>query len=148
MTLRHGTARYGYDAPAVMFGLLAAGIFGLAVGSAASAFTGGWLHILGLAFSILAAVPLLLGMSMVAYGLVGKHRVREHMLGLIDWRGGERVLDIGTGGGLHLIGAAKRLGRGVQATGIDIWRAEDLTDNALGRLPETSLLRVSKIGWN
>jgi arsenite methyltransferase len=62
--------------------------------------------------------------------------MRDHMLSLIDWRGDERVLDIGTGRGLLLIGVAKRLVRGGTATGIDIWRAENLTDNTLDRLAE------------
>lgn len=134
MQFQQGKARYGYDAPGVMFGLLGAGVFGIVAGAGVAAFTDGWLRILAITVATIAAVPLLLGASMVAYGLIGKHRMREHMLGLVTWRGDERVLDIGTGRGLMLIGAAKRLGKGGKATGIDIWRAEDLTDNTLDRL--------------
>jgi arsenite methyltransferase len=133
---RRSKAQYGFDAPGVMLGLLGAGLGGVVVGSAVLMFTGGWLHISGVAIAVAAAVPTVLGLSMVAYGFVGKRRMRDHMLGLIDWRGDERVLDIGTGRGLLLIGAAKRLGRRGRATGIDIWRSEDLTDNTLDRLAE------------
>ena len=67
---------------------------------------------------------------MTAYGLRGKLRMRDLMLNRIVWRGDENVLDIGTGRGLLLIGAAKRLTTG-RATGIDIWRAEDLSGNTI-----------------
>ncbi len=131
-----GKAHYGFDAPGVMRGLLAGGLGGLVLGIAAALLATGWLRAAGVGLAAVAGVPLILGLSMVVYGLIGKQRMRDHMLGLIDWRGDERVLDIGTGRGLLLIGAAKRLGRGGQATGIDIWRAEDLTDNSLDRLAE------------
>jgi SAM-dependent methyltransferase len=133
---RRGKARYGFDAPGVMISLLGAGIGGVALGSVVVTFTGGWLQVAGGVIAAAALVPLVLGLSMVAYGLIGKRRMRDHMLGLIDWRGNERVLDIGTGRGLLLIGAAKRLGPSGSATGIDIWRTEDLTDNTLDRLAE------------
>jgi arsenite methyltransferase len=133
---RRGKARYGFDAPGVMLGLLGAGIAGSALGWAVFTYTGGWLQVAGGVTAAAALVPLVLGLSMVAYGLIGKHRMRDHMLGLIDWRGDESVLDIGTGRGLLMIGAAKRLGRRGRTTGIDIWRSEDLTDNTLDRLAE------------
>ena len=58
----------------------------------------------------------------------GKYRHRERILAKVNWRGDEHVLDVGTGRGLLLIGAAKRLTTG-HATGIDIWNAEDLSGN-------------------
>lgn len=139
-----GQARYGFDAPGVMLGLLSCGVAGLALGGGGVLLAGGWLQIASSIVAITATIPLLLGLSMVNYGLVGKQRMREYMLRLIAWRGDERVLDIGTGRGLLLIGAAKRLGRtprgSGQATGIDIWRTEDLTDNTLDRLAENVAL--------
>jgi ubiquinone/menaquinone biosynthesis C-methylase UbiE len=51
------------------------------------------------------------------------------MLAAHSWRGDEQVLDVGTGRGLMLIGAAKRLSVG-HATGIDIWNKEDLSGNS------------------
>jgi ubiquinone/menaquinone biosynthesis C-methylase UbiE len=68
------------------------------------------------------------GGLMLVYSLVGKFRHRDLMLAKVKWTGREAVLDIGTGRGLLLIGAAKRLTSG-HATGIDIWNAEDLTGN-------------------
>jgi cyclopropane fatty-acyl-phospholipid synthase-like methyltransferase len=42
------------------------------------------------------------------------------------------LLDVGTGRGLLMIGAARRLTSG-KAVGIDIWNVEDLSGNALKR---------------
>jgi arsenite methyltransferase len=136
MKMSSGRAHYGFDAPGVMKGLLAAGLGGSIIGAVMASLTSGWLEVAALMLVAMSVVPLLLGSSMVVYGLIGKHRMRDYMLSLIDWQGDERVLDIGTGRGLLLIGAAKRLDRGGKATGIDIWRAEDLTDNRLERLAE------------
>ena len=48
--------------------------------------------------------------------------------GLLNLNGGEKVLDVGCGRGLMLIGAAKRLKSG-KATGVDIWDPKDLSEN-------------------
>jgi ubiquinone/menaquinone biosynthesis C-methylase UbiE len=52
------------------------------------------------------------------------------VLALHAWRGDEQVLDIGTGRGLLLVGAARRLTTG-HATGVDIWNKEDLSNNSV-----------------
>jgi len=72
------------------------------------------------------------GLLMLLYAKVGKFGHRDRILKLHDWRGDEQVLDIGTGRGLLLVGAARRLTTG-HATGIDIWNKEDLSGNALDR---------------
>lgn len=68
------------------------------------------------------------GLWMLVYSRYGKYIHRDRMLNLVNFNGDEQALDIGTGRGLLLIGIAKRLNTG-QATGIDIWNAEDLTAN-------------------
>src|SRR5690349_10888042 len=65
---------------------------------------------------------------MICSSLFGKVREREVYLDLLEWRGDERVLDVGCGRGLYLIGAAKRLTTG-RAIGVDVWQAEDLSGN-------------------
>jgi ubiquinone/menaquinone biosynthesis C-methylase UbiE len=57
-----------------------------------------------------------------------KPKLRDRILNSLPWRGDEQVLDVGCGRGLMLIGAAKKLTSG-RATGIDIWRQEDLRNN-------------------
>jgi ubiquinone/menaquinone biosynthesis C-methylase UbiE len=56
--------------------------------------------------------------------------MRDYMLSKIAWKGNEQVLDIGAGTGLLMNGAAKFLTSG-KSVGIDIWRAEDLSDNSI-----------------
>ena len=72
------------------------------------------------------------GVLMLLYSKFMKFRHRDKMLGMIDWCGDERVLDVGCGAGLLLIGAAKRLTTG-KATGVDVWSKVDLSANARER---------------
>ena len=129
-------AQYGFDAPGIMKGLLLGGLVGTGLAVAGVVFFSGWLRIAAMLVAAVAFIFLLLGLSMLIYGLIGKLRMRDYMMGLIAWRGDEQVLDIGTGRGLLLIAAAKKLRQGGRAIGIDIWRAEDLSDNSLDRLAE------------
>src|SRR5664279_1240601 len=70
-----------------------------------------------------------MGLWMIYDSKIGKVREREQYLDKIAWRGDERVLDVGCGLGLFLIGAAKRLSTG-RAVGIDKWQQEDLSGNS------------------
>jgi SAM-dependent methyltransferase len=122
---------YGIDAPGAVRNLVLASAACLLAGAAAclSPWPGG-----GLAVS-LAWMGFCAGTSFaVTCGLmlwiskVGKVRARERLLDQVAWRGDERVLDVGCGRGLLLVGTARRLTTG-KATGIDLWQAEDLTGN-------------------
>src|SRR5271169_3703487 len=76
----------------------------------------------------LAPTRILIIILIVLYMKVEKFRHHDRMLNMLAWKGDEQVLDIGTGRGLLMIGAAKKLTTG-KSTGIDIWNAEDLTGN-------------------
>jgi SAM-dependent methyltransferase len=122
----HATAggdrpKYGIDAPGVIRNLLAFGALSLLLGSFLP--TGlrlGPVIIDGQSFLWAAALLLASAALMLLYALHGKFGHRDRMLALHDWRGDEQVLDVGTGGGLLLVGAAQRLNSG-HAFGLDIW---------------------------
>src|SRR5262245_18385016 len=125
-------ADYGIDAPKVVRNLAVAGAAGLALGvvayvtlrpvqpglAVALLNTGLWPGV-----SCLATAAVMLWGSKV-----GKLRMRDRLLDAIPWRGDEMVRDVGCGGGLLLLGAAKRLTTG-KAVGVDIWQGEDLSGN-------------------
>jgi arsenite methyltransferase len=79
------------------------------------------LFAVGVTFAMIAVI-------MVWSSRVTKPKVIHRILDSIPWRGDENVLDVGCGRGLFLIAAAKRLKSG-KATGVDIWRSEDLSGN-------------------
>ncbi len=135
-TVRPG---YGIDAPGVVRNLLLASAAGVSVWGVAA--LGGWTLQMSFAIgAIRVELPLArmagwtaLGCGSMAFWMLwsskfGKVRQRERLLDRIDWTGAERVLDVGCGRGLMLIGAAKRLTTGT-ASGIDLWQAEDLSGN-------------------
>lgn len=117
---------YGLDAPAFpkMFALLA-------VVTAAAAILLG-MNGFGVS-SLVVGVICAWWTFCAAFWIIGckflKLRARDIILSHITWRGDERVLDIGCGHGLLLLGAAKRLTNG-HATGIDIWSQVDQADNS------------------
>ncbi len=122
---------YGIDAPGVVFSFLILGtllaIAGLVVFKLVS--SNPW-HRLGITAVITGTIFAIEGLLMLLYSKYGKFLHRERMLGMHNWRGDEQVLDVGTGRGLLLVGAAKKLttGRGV---GIDVWSTQDLSGNAM-----------------
>jgi SAM-dependent methyltransferase len=59
----------------------------------------------------------------------GKLKLRDDIIGGLALKGDEKVLDVGCGRGLLLIGVAKKLSKG-RATGVDAWHAEDLSNNS------------------
>jgi SAM-dependent methyltransferase len=81
--------------------------------------------------SMLLAVGItfvMIAVIMVWSSRITKPKIIQRILDSIPWRGDESVLDVGCGRGLFLIAAAKRLKSG-KATGVDIWRQEDLSGN-------------------
>ena len=66
--------------------------------------------------------------SYLYYVKLGKLHRRDKMISMVDWKGSEIVLDIGTGRGLLMIGAAKKLTLG-KSIGIDIWNSGDMHSN-------------------
>jgi SAM-dependent methyltransferase len=114
-------ADYGVDAPGVIRNFVVLG-GGLMVVSP-------WLPGVLKPFALWCGLSwVLTSLAMFVYARAGKFRHRDRILGLSNWRGDERVLDVGTGRGLLMIGAALRLSSG-KAVGIDIWNSADLSGN-------------------
>ena len=128
-----GRARpdYGIDAPGLVRTFFLAGAAALALCAISGIWLNGlepWSAVAAVMFAVAAAYLLGMGAFMSYYSKVTKARESERLLDLVKWRGDERVLDVGCGRGLMLVGAARRLSTG-RAVGIDIWRAEDQSSN-------------------
>src|SRR5580704_10385785 len=109
---------YGIDAPGVIRNLLVAGAAGIVFGRFVPDVTvGSVTFILKPMFWNTGIGCLIAGVLMLLYARFGKFGHRDRMLNAVQWRGDERVLDVGTGAGLLLIGAAKRITTG-RAVGI------------------------------
>jgi SAM-dependent methyltransferase len=120
---------YGIDAPGVILILLLFSILGACAALFAWYYPSGTWSSSLFSFAVWAgSVCFLEAVLMLLYARVGKFRHRNRMLKLYKIRGHEQVLDVGTGRGLLMIGAAKLLITG-KATGIDIWSNKDLGNN-------------------
>lgn len=135
---------YGLDAPGLVRFFFLAGACAIASLVMALVFLSGgtWVGLVAVALAALSAIYLVgMGSLMLFWSKVIKVREREQTLDLIDWRGDERVLDVGCGRGLLMIGAALRLKTG-QSVGIDIWAAKDQSGNS----PEAARNNAIKAG--
>ena len=130
------TPDYGLDAPGAVRNLFIAAGAGLLVRLSVAAHL--WSGKLTLGPLSLNLAPMSVGLAlgccfmgawMALDSKYGKVRERERLLDLLTWTGRERVLDVGCGRGLLLLGAAKRLTTGGTAAGIDLWQKEDLSGN-------------------
>lgn len=139
---------YGIDAPGVVRNLLIVAVAGFVLWLT---MTLGWwsgdLTGLGVRLPLghiaiwPAATCLLMALWMLWDSRIGKMRNREQLLDAVRIREDARVLDVGCGRGLMLIGAAKRLTTG-KASGIDLWQAEDLSGNR----PEATMENAEREG--
>ena len=124
---------YGIDAPGVVRNLFVIGVLLIVLGSMFPVIRIGPVIFLWKSGALVTGILCLIeGVLMVIYVRHGKFLHRDRMLALVDWKGNEQVLDVGTGRGLLMIGAAKKLTTG-KAVGIDIWSTKDLSGNALGK---------------
>jgi arsenite methyltransferase len=125
---------YGIDAPGVIRNLLVCGVLAIALAIFIPQFrVGNVVFVLYPGMIWTGAWVIAPGVLMLIYAKVGKFRHRDQMLTCVPWTGKEQVLDVGTGRGLLLAGAAKRLTTG-RAIGIDIWNVEDLSGNSVANL--------------
>ena len=129
-------ADYGLDAPGVVRNLALVAVAALLIfGSIAMGSWSGRVPLGGQVVLEVSSMALAIGLASagMAFYMVwsskrGKMTERERLLDRLALKGSERVLDVGCGRGLMLIGAAKRLSTG-SAVGIDIWQSEDLSGN-------------------
>ena len=129
----HERPDYGVDGWAFVVGLLSGGAALAGAGTILTVVAeGAAARVIGLALLGLGAVALVPGLLGLLYVKQGKYRHRDRLLDRVAWRGDEQTLDIGTGGGLLLVGAARRAPTG-RALGVDIWSTEDLSNNTYER---------------
>lgn len=121
-----GKPQFGIDAPTLVLGFAAGGPLLIALsfaGMLAPAQPLVWtMRYTGL---VLVAEAILMTLS----SLYGKRLVIRRMIGAMQLRGDEQLLDVGCGRGMLLLEAARRLPRG-RATGIDLWSTRDQSGNA------------------
>jgi ubiquinone/menaquinone biosynthesis C-methylase UbiE len=136
----HDKPDYGTDAPEVVRNFAVLGGTGIVIGAgcwACRATFAPWSYALanmafwpGLSLALTALV-------MLWGSKVGKLRFRDKLIDQLKLQGDERVLDVGCGRGLMVLGIAKRLTTG-RAVGIDRWQEQDQSGNAITTTEENA----------
>jgi ubiquinone/menaquinone biosynthesis C-methylase UbiE len=136
---------YGLDAPPIVHSMFSRGAWTFGIGLAMFLINRSeYPQPAWSLFSALGSIGLVflaVGAFMVWSSRVAKLKLRDELIDSLALKGDEKILDVGCGRGLLLIGAAKRLsisqGGGKagsktagKATGIDIWSDQDLSGNS------------------
>lgn len=136
---------YGLDAPPIVHSMFSRGVWTFGIGLAMFLINRSeYPQPAWALFSALGSIGLVflaVGGFMVWSSRVAKLKLRDELIDSLALKGDEKILDVGCGRGLLLIGAAKRLGMsqgggkagskgGGKATGIDIWSDQDLSGNS------------------
>jgi ubiquinone/menaquinone biosynthesis C-methylase UbiE len=120
-------ANFGIDAPGVIRNFLLLALVAVVLAWACAHYLP---HARGLPrmFGSFAAWFGFFAMLMLWTSLFGKRVAARQLIAQAALRGDERVLDVGCGRGLLLLGAAQALPRG-RAVGLDLWNLSDLSGN-------------------
>ena len=121
---------YGIDAPKVIRNLFVIGVLLLVIYISLSFNFFGPINFLKPSILSTGICLIIASILMIAYSKYGKFRHRDRILKLHQWKGDEKALDVGTGLGLLMIGAAKKLNTG-KSYGIDIFNSYDLSGNTI-----------------
>jgi arsenite methyltransferase len=130
---------YGIDAPHVIRNLFIFGAVGLLLPIFFPLIKLGPVTIRTSGFILMGIMCSAMAIWMLLYSMYGKLKHRDRILNMIEWKGDEMVLDVGTGRGLLAIGAAKKLTTG-KSIGIDVWNSEDLTQNKIENTKDNASL--------
>jgi ubiquinone/menaquinone biosynthesis C-methylase UbiE len=126
------SADYGIDGPIVLINLIIIAILAVLLGSLAYnrilPVRSDYASAIGKFCIFITAFNLSCLLLSLWSSKIGKIKEAKRLLDMYDWKGDEKVLDVGCGRGLMLISVAKRLTTG-KAVGVDIWDSRDQAGN-------------------